>query len=229
MAVAFAAMVAEEVLRCSAIPVVSKRLQGFMSGFADDRDSGPIFITHQGLLLGMAVPMWLAAGISPRIESLKPGTCVSLGGADCMLEGGAGPSSGEGRPGETLARLLVSCAGLICLGLGDTAASVVGVLAGRTRLLAGSRKTWEGMLAGAAAMLLGCFGIWLWSLVASDQDLVRDLDLDLQRHSHQVSWPGVILATFGAAFLEAVTLQMDNLVVPIYYTAHMLLALRINK
>ena len=40
-------------------------------------------------------------------------------------------------------------------------------------------------------------------------------------------WTAVLGATFGAAILEAVTDQLDNLVVPVYYTAHLILAARL--
>ena len=215
MAIAFAVMVVEEVVRCSAIPFLSERLQGFMSGFADDRDAGPVFITHIALLLGIAIPMWLAIG----------GDSI-IGSEPCS---GVGCCGREGRRGASASWLLISSGGLISLGLGDTAASVVGVLAGRTRLLAGSSKTLEGTLAGTAAMILGSIAVWI--LARDPSDLSTDPNPDLQRdgapwQQAKSCWPGIVLATFGAAFFEAVTLQMDNLVVPLYYTSHLLLAVR---
>ena len=50
-----------------------------------------------------------------------------------------------------IATSLVAVAGIVSLGLGDAAASVVGVYFGKTSLCAGSRKTVEGAVAGAVA------------------------------------------------------------------------------
>lgn len=228
MAVAFALLVFGEAVRCCGIPVVSERLQAFMAGFADERDSGPVYVTHLALLLGIAIPMWLALS-QPAGDAAAAGNGRLGGGggveppgtaATGMWESG-GTSSGGSCPGgcSRLAWLLVSASGMVCLGLGDTAASVVGVLGGRTRLLAGSRKTVEGTLAGAAAMLLGCAGLYAWDQWATA------VGLDASCPQHNVNWPVVAVATVGAALLEAMTHQLDNLVVPVYYAAHLLLAL----
>ena len=230
MAIAFALLVFGEVVRCCGIPVVSERLQAFMAGFADERDSGPVYITHLALLLGVAVPMWLAPaddGAAGEGGRRGGGGSVGLLGtaateereSGAILSGGNGPGGCSG-----LAWLLVSASGMVCLGLGDTAASVVGVLAGRTRLFAGSRKTVEGTLAGAAAMLLGCAGLWAWDRWAARAGLA-DSCMGICPQHNAASWPVVAMVTVGAALLEAVTHQLDNLVVPIYYAAHLLLAL----
>ncbi len=114
------------------------------------------------------------------------------------------------------ARSLVSSSGLISLGLGDTAASVVGVLLpGRLRPLAGSRKTVEGMLAGAAAMACGCAAVLMFAAAEGGGRGALLADVPAR-----VAW-----ATLSAAVLEAVTAQLDNLVVPVYYAAHLLMAL----
>ena len=233
MAIAFALLVFGEVVRCCGIPVVSERLQAFMAGFADERDSGPVYITHLALLLGVAVPMWLALSQPADDAAAGEGGLRGGGGSVGLLgtaateerESGAILSGGNGPGGcSGLAWLLVSASGMVCLGLGDTAASVVGVLAGRTRLFAGSRKTVEGTLAGAAAMLLGCAGLWAWDRWAARAGLA-DSCMGICPQHNAASWPVVAMVTVGAALLEAVTHQLDNLVVPIYYAAHLLLAL----
>jgi dolichol kinase len=172
-----------------------------MSGFTDERDAGPVYITHLALLLGMAAPMWLSLFLE--------------------FKGGG------------LLRFLVSASGLICLGLGDTAASVVGVLLGRWQVLKGSSKTAEGTLAGAAAMLCGVVGL----SVAASSSCFASGNTFLGCHnvsgsssivSSKLNFVSTLLGpltvvTFGAALLEAVTQQLDNLIVPVYYTAHLLI------
>ena len=224
MAIAFALLVLGEAVRCCGIPVVSERLHAFMAGFADERDSGPVYVTHLALLLGVALPMWLAPSQPAGGAAAGEGCLTGLGGGVGLLgtaatgerESGAILSSGSG-----LAWLVISASGMV---FGDTAASVVGVLAGRTRLFAGSRKTVEGTLAGAAAMLLGCAGLWAWDRWAARAGLA-DSCMGICPQHNAASWPVVAMVTVGAALLEAVTHQLDNLVVPIYYAAHLLLAL----
>jgi dolichol kinase len=176
------------------VPRVAPLLDAFMARFADERDSGPVYTTHAALLLGMAVPMWLAHAA----ESAE----ATSSGARTSDSGGAHAVSG--------AWFLVAASGMSCLGLGDSAASCVGVLAGRCRPFSGSKKTLEGTAAGACAMLLGWLAASRWLMPL---------------HHGFGPWVsiGVVVATLGAALLEAVTHQLDNLVVPVFYAAHMLL------
>ena len=121
-AIAFAALVFIEIVRCSRIvPSLSDALQRFMSGFADERDSGPVFTTHLALLLGMAMPVWLGrtglnSGCRARPSNVSSGS-GSIWDLNVDFQG--------------LSWLLVSSSGMLCLGLGDSAASAIGVLYGR--------------------------------------------------------------------------------------------------
>ncbi len=123
---------------------------------------------------------------------------------------------------------LVAASGLVSVGVGDAAASVAGRLAGRRRLHVGTRKTWEGTVAGAAAMLAcqaaaaaagavlagGWEGVGVGARAAAAWRCVpRGLVADVAAH------------TVLSAGLEALTDQLDNLVVPLWHTTWMLLAL----
>ena len=167
-AIAFAAMIFVEVIRCSGLlPSKSKNaLDSFMGSFTDERDAGSIFTTHLSLLLGASVPIWMS-------------TLMDLGP-------------------------ILTLSGLVCLGVGDTAASVAGILLpGKLRLFEDSNKTIQGALAGLISMLL----FWYFSGISN---LLHPLHL--------------ILATSGAALLEASTHQVDNLVLPLAFMAHLLLS-----
>ncbi|KAG3288134.1 dolichol kinase [Ictidomys tridecemlineatus] len=85
-----------EYVRYFRIKPLGHTLRGLLSLFLDERDSGPLILTHIYLLLGMSLPIWLI----PRPCTQKG----SLGGA----------------------RALVPYAGVLAVGVGDTVASIFG-------------------------------------------------------------------------------------------------------
>ena len=116
-------------LRAVRAPGVGQALHTYMVQFTDERDEGVLILTHVYLLLGCAMPVWLAVLGETADEEL------------------AGRST-----------LLFALGGVLTVGIGDTAAAVVGRMAGRLPW-PGSRKTVEGSAAGALSMLLcglGC-------------------------------------------------------------------------
>ena len=140
LAIAFAVLVFAEIVRCSGVvPSVSTALHRFMSGFADERDSGPVFMTHLALLLGIAVPIWLGqVGLPmPTLGVLGSPRNSSTDGLDTRADPNIQESISRSKVSHqddgalAYVWLMVSCGGMLCLGLGDTAASVVGVLYGR--------------------------------------------------------------------------------------------------
>ncbi|GAO50679.1 hypothetical protein G7K_4801-t1 [Saitoella complicata NRRL Y-17804] len=90
--------------------------------------------------------------------------------------------------------------GVLCLGLGDAMASIVGKEYGRVHWF-GRKKTVEGTVAFVLAVLSGAYVAycmeWLSPLV-------------------EVNWGSLTLATVSAALLEAFSWQNDNLVIPLY-------------
>ena len=121
-----------EVVRALRIPPLAAPLSAFFARFLDSRDGGTLVLTHLYLLLGCAVPLWLADAL---------------------------PAAAEGAPGvlgalpRSVARDAAPFAGVVVLGMGDAVASVVGIHLGRCRW-PGTRKTVEGTAAAAASMLL---------------------------------------------------------------------------
>ncbi|XP_045324519.1 dolichol kinase [Leopardus geoffroyi] len=85
-----------EYVRYFRIKPLGHTLRSLLSLFLDERDSGPLILTHIYLLLGMSLPIWLV----PRPCTQKG----SLGGA----------------------RALVPYAGVLAVGVGDTVASIFG-------------------------------------------------------------------------------------------------------
>ncbi|XP_015222482.1 dolichol kinase [Lepisosteus oculatus] len=98
-----AAFLLLEYVRYFRIRPVGHLLRQLLSLFLDERDSGPLILTHIYLLLGMSLPIWL-----------YPGPCMPKG----SLPGVGG---------------LVPYAGVLAVGVGDTMASVFGSTMGEVR------------------------------------------------------------------------------------------------
>lgn len=98
-----AAFLLLEYVRYFRIRPLGQPLRRLLSLFLDERDSGPLILTHIYLLLGMSLPVWLF-----------PGPCVPRG----ALPGAGG---------------LVPYAGVLAVGVGDTVASVFGSAMGEIR------------------------------------------------------------------------------------------------
>ena len=109
---------------------------------------------------------------------------------------------------DAVGRAAAPLAGVTVLGVGDAMASAVGIAAGRTRW-PGTRKTVEGTAAGwASCMLL------LAALLLPHHPLSAEAR----------GWAGVAAATALVCVLEAVTTQIDNLLLPPVYFAALLAA-----
>jgi hypothetical protein len=193
-------------------------------------------VTHFTLLLGLAVPMWLCLGL-PGAEGFtgssgssysssmlccssgnsrgSEGNCLAPAASSAPLFGAvdAGFSIGERSRGNASALLLVMAglSGMVIIGVGDTAASMIGKLLGRVPIHVGSRKTVEGTVAGIVSSL----GAWCLLLWAGGMGVAGGMSWSW--------WLQLVLATAGAGLMEAVTSQLDNVLLPLWYLPHLLL------
>lgn len=129
-----------DLFRASQLPPLSKSLAYFLTPYVDGRDlKGPVVISHIFLLIGCAIPLWLSLGTLPRA--------------------GTAYLSGWG----VLTREVSMVSGVICVGLGDAAASLVGRRYGRRKWIWGGGKSIEGSIAFATAvgLALGLAKAWL--------------------------------------------------------------------
>ncbi|KNC87295.1 hypothetical protein SARC_00576 [Sphaeroforma arctica JP610] len=62
-AVAVSAFVLLEYLRIARVWPLGEDLQDFLTKFTDERDSGPVILTHLYLLVGIALPLWLTSSM----------------------------------------------------------------------------------------------------------------------------------------------------------------------
>ncbi|KAI0167166.1 hypothetical protein GGR52DRAFT_557198 [Hypoxylon sp. FL1284] len=176
-----------DLLRASQLPPLSKPLASFLAPYVDGRDlRGPVVISHIFLLIGCAIPLWLSLGSLPRA------------GAG-YLEGWAVPT-----------REASMVSGVVCVGLGDAAASLIGRRYGRQKWFWGGGKSLEGSVAFAAAVFFGLMAARLWLRVGGWP--ATDGNSDAWTVSARKM--GVCAAT--ASLTEAVlTGGNDNVVVPV--------------
>ncbi|KJZ73153.1 hypothetical protein HIM_07537 [Hirsutella minnesotensis 3608] len=121
-----------DLLRASQLPPLSKPIASFLAPYVDGRDfRGPVVISHIFLLIGCAIPLWLALATLSRT-----GTEFLAGW-------------------EVPTRDVSMVSGVICVGLGDAAASLIGRRYGHRKWLWGGGESLEGSVAFAAAVFTG--------------------------------------------------------------------------
>ncbi|ETN38183.1 uncharacterized protein HMPREF1541_06214 [Cyphellophora europaea CBS 101466] len=176
-----------DLFRAAQLPPVSRPLTNFLAPYVDGRDHrGPVIVSHIFLLIGCAIPLWLSLADIPR--------------------SGDDPWRGW----DVQRRELSMISGVVCVGMGDAAASLIGRRFGRTKWYWGGGKSLEGSVAFAAAVTIGLFLAWIWLRVGGwlpwDGDMV----------AAGTAFVKCAIAASGASLLESVlTAANDNVVVPV--------------
>ncbi len=136
-----------DLLRASQLPPLSRPIANFLTPYVDGRDlRGPVVISHIFLLIGCAIPLWLSLGAVPR------------SGTTATTDEKSGCTAGW----EVPTRDVSMVSGVICVGLGDAAASLIGRRWGRRKWLWGGGKSLEGSVAFATAVFAGLMAASLW-------------------------------------------------------------------
>ncbi|KAL9639636.1 MAG: hypothetical protein Q9204_001010 [Flavoplaca sp. TL-2023a] len=174
-----------DLFRASQLPPLSRPLTHFLAPYVDGRDHrGPVIVSHIFLLIGCSIPLWLSLASLKRSKDWSwPGWEVSR-------------------------RDLSMISGVVCVGMGDAAASLIGRRYGRRRWCWSGGKSLEGSAAFAAAVTLGLGLARFWLLYGGWEGDGGD------------SWPiffgKVMVAASGASVTEAVlTGGNDNVIVPV--------------
>ena len=174
-----------DLFRASQLPPLSKPLTYFLAPYVDGRDHrGPVIVSHIFLLIGCAIPLWLSLA------------AVQLGG-EMPWEGW-----------DVVRREVSMVSGVICVGMGDAAASLVGRRFGRRRWCWSGGKSLEGSLAFAIAVILGLsFARWWLQIGGWDTNY---------GNSWATTFGKACIAATGASLTEAVlTGGNDNVIVPV--------------
>ena len=174
-----------DLLRASQLPPLAKPLTLFLAPYVDGRDHrGPVIVSHIFLLIGCAIPFWLSLASMPRVPA----------------------TAWEGW--EVPQRDLSMISGVICVGMGDAAASLFGRRYGRRRWCWLGGKSLEGSLAFALAVVLGLSMAKGWLIIGGwAHDNSDSVLLFLTK---------AMVAGTGASLTEAVlTGGNDNVIVPV--------------
>ncbi|KAH0541641.1 hypothetical protein FGG08_003872 [Glutinoglossum americanum] len=174
-----------DLIRVSQLPPLSKPLAQFLTPYVDGRDlRGPVVVSHIFLLIGCAIPLWLSlAGIKRS-------------GLGCWKGWDVGR------------REVGMVSGVVCVGMGDAAASLVGRRFGRSKWVWGGGKSIEGSVAFAVAVSVGLAFAKYWLVLGGWAGGSEDGLL--------MSIGKIGVAACGASLTEAVlTGGNDNVIVPI--------------
>lgn len=181
-----AAFLILDLLRASQLPPLSKPIASFLAPYVDGRDfRGPVVISHIFLLIGCAIPLWLSLA------------SLSRTGTGCL--------SGW----EVPTRDVSMVSGVICVGLGDAAASLIGRRYGRRKWLWGGGKSLEGSLAFAVAVFIGLAAAATWLRVGGwpMTDEPAGLFVSVRNAG--------ICASMGSLTEAVLTGGNDNVIVPV--------------
>lgn len=185
-----------DLLRASQLPPLSKPIAFFLAPYVDGRDlRGPVVISHIFLLIGCAIPLWLSLGALPRT--------------------GSGYLAGW----EVPTRDVSMVAGVICVGLGDAAASLIGRRWGHRKWLWGGGKSLEGSVAFATAVFVGLMAAHLWLQIGGwSQSVASASSFPLDSSSHPL--PAAIAKSGFCASMASLTEAVltggnDNVIVPV--------------
>lgn len=189
-----------EVIRAGQVPPLGSALARFVAPYVDGRDlRGPVVVSHIFLLIGCAVPLWFSLAATLRTND-----------------------------GWELAhdqRDVGMLSGVICVGMGDAAASLIGRRYGRRKWSWVGGKSLEGSAAFALAVTVGLmFGKFYLALGGWDdgggdswgaiqESSIYDF---LFSRCWVVTLVKAMVSACGASFMEAVlTGANDNVVVPV--------------
>ncbi|KAH7362636.1 dolichol kinase [Plectosphaerella cucumerina] len=186
-----------DLLRASQLPPLSKPIASFLTPYVDGRDhKGPVVISHIFLLIGCAIPLWLTLATLPRSGPVTG--ALSFGATD--------PFDGW----EVPTREVSMVAGVVCVGLGDAAASLIGRRFGRRKWVWGGGKSIEGSVAFAAAVFAGLMAATAWLRVGG-WPVTPSQDVPLPVAAQHAAICGV-----ASSLTEAVlTGGNDNVIVPV--------------
>lgn len=181
-----------DLFRASQLPPISRPLTHFLAPYVDGRDHrGPVIVSHIFLLIGCSIPLWLSLADIPRT--------------------GSSPWAGW----NVTSRDVSMVSGVICVGMGDAAASLIGRRFGKVKWFWGGGKSLEGSVAFALAVSTGLMVARAWLVLGWPATANNSSDgLDITTWAWALL--KALLAAGGTSATEAIlTGCNDNVVVPV--------------
>ncbi|KAI5461436.1 hypothetical protein BGZ63DRAFT_356371 [Mariannaea sp. PMI_226] len=176
-----------DLLRASQLPPLSKPIASFLAPYVDGRDfRGPVVISHIFLLIGCAIPLWLTLASLPRT------------GSGCLAGW------------EVPTREVSMVSGVICVGLGDAAASLIGRRYGHRKWFWGGGKSLEGSVAFAVAVFFGLAAASAWLRVGG-WPITGEQQLSLITSARNAG----MCASMASLTESVLTGGNDNVIVPV--------------
>ncbi|TKA62970.1 hypothetical protein B0A55_12494 [Friedmanniomyces simplex] len=191
-----------EAIRAGLVPPLGNAIGRFVAPYVDGRDlRGPVVVSHIFLLIGCAVPLWFSLASMER------------SGGEPWVEW---ELAGNARESAMLA-------GVICVGMGDAAASLIGRRYGRRKWIWVGGKSLEGSAAFVVAVTIGLMAGKAWQVLGGWNDTVKSQSGHLGHEGNAtllLAWTAslakAVFCACGASFMEAVlTGANDNVVVPV--------------
>ena len=166
-----------QILHCKGLEMLSRVVDKFKSR----QDEGPLVLSPMFLLIGLSVPVW--GSVLTNQQAL-------------FLEHDVHEVT---RHEHTFLQAMLPLSGVLCVGVGDAAASIIGSTIGRTKI--NQHKSLEGLCANIASQILfmvmiSPYLVWSWR---------RQMDYILL---------GFVIVMNGV--LEVFTQDIDNLVIPLF-------------
>jgi dolichol kinase len=191
LAIVLAIFLLLDLIRASQLPPLSGPIATFLTPYVDGRDlRGPVVVSHIFLLIGCAIPLWL-----------------SLAG---VQRAGDEPWLGW----DVASRDVSMISGVVCVGMGDAAASLIGRRYGRRKWPWAGGKSLEGSAAFAIAVTIGLVFGKGWLVLGWGERVEKSLTERVVDVTIVVGKAGI--CAVGASLEEAVlTGGNDNVVVPV--------------
>lgn len=182
-----------DLIRASQLPPLSRPIATFLTPYVDGRDlRGPVVVSHIFLLIGCAIPLWLSLAATDRAGA-EPWADWNVSSRDVSM-----------------------VAGVVCVGMGDAAASLIGRRYGRRKWPWAGGKSLEGSLAFAVAVTIGLVFARVWLHVGwGDVNAPAKTGVELAADAVLTVGKAALCAA-GASLNEAVlTGGNDNVIVPV--------------
>ena len=208
-----------EVLRAGQVRPLAKPLARFLEPYVDGRDlRGPMVVSHVFLLVGCAVPFWLSLAALPSTQvaqQAKPAESTWSWLTQPSSSLPPAPSLQDPFSGWSFAQRDVSIlSGVICVGMGDAAASLIGRSIGQHKWPWPGGKSLEGSAAFALAVTFGLIVAKAYLIWGSWEDVYPFVN---GAWTEWLAWTTKAgIAASAASITEAVlTGCNDNVVVPV--------------